>query len=306
VDAVNNNDVADHGALITLTVGADNRIAVAGMDGVIKFWTLEEGFLGSVTAAALTYGPEITGAQSADLAFAGDWVIAGDVRGLVTAFTVDGGFQVVGGTDPDVAIATVATHGPDRFAHADVRESGHVFVRSREGGETVGPLTTDLTHVHDLAFLPDGRLLLGGDLGGVYAAFEVRDASDPTRIAASYLVEGGAPIEEVALSADGAVIAGVGSRFLAVFDGALDGGSARMALPEDHLGTSVTVTPDGVVLTAGSEGSVRAWVTGGDDGIRETARLPLVDPVAIRVDASGTLAFAGTRDGMIHVLGCEE
>src|SRR5688500_12328818 len=32
VDAVNNNDSADHGALITLAVDASNRIAAAGMD----------------------------------------------------------------------------------------------------------------------------------------------------------------------------------------------------------------------------------------------------------------------------------
>jgi hypothetical protein len=200
-----------------------------------------------------------------------------------------------------VAIAAVAR----RHARA-LRRARHRprLQRQLGGGEVIGPLVTALTHVHDLAYLPDGRLLLGGDIDGSYAAFELRDAADPTVVVGSYLVEGGAPIEEVSVSADGALIAGVASEFLALFDGALE--VRVMDLPAGHLGVSAAITPThGVVLTAGSEGSVRAWLTDGH-GIREGARLDLVDPVSIRTDASGTLAFAGTRDGMIYVLGCEE
>lgn len=303
VDAVDNNDSADHGPLATLAVSDHGRIAAAGLDGTIKFWTLDDGLLGTVTAAALTYGPEVTGAQSSDLVFDGDRVVAGDVRGLVTSWTLDGAMQILGGTEPDVAITAVDVAADGRLAHADSKEGGNVMVRVTDSGDTWGPLDTALFAVNDLRFLPDGRLLLAGSRGGVHTAFELRAADDPTRIVDAYLPEDGSPVREVAASADGGTLAGAGNGFLAVFDGDLS--SPRVQSFDGLSEPSVDVTPSGlVVLTAEADGAIRAFTRDGEDALQELAPATVAAPVVLRVDAAGELVFVGSADAMIHVLAC--
>lgn len=303
VDAVDNNDSADHGALAALAVSHDGRIAAAGWDGTIKFWTLDDGLLGTVNAAILTYGPEVTGAQSSDLVFYGDRVVAGDVRGLVTGWTMEGAMQILGGTEPDVPITAVDVAADGRLAHADSKENGNVMVRVANTGDTWGPLDTSLVAVNDLRFLPDGRLLLGGALDGERTAFELRAADDPMRTVAASLPEGGAPVREVATSAGGGTLAGVGDGFVAVFDDELS--DARLQLVDGLSEPSVDVTPNGlVVLTSGADGAIRAFTRDDEDALRELAPAIVAAPTVLRVDAAGELVFVGSADGMISVLAC--
>lgn len=178
---INNNDTTAHGNVTALAVSNAGLLAVTSADGVAKFWTLE-GFVGSVSAGAITYGPEIAAPPATDLAFDGAELMLADSRGLVTGWTSDGEMRVIGGTQPFISIVAVATDpARHRLAHAEDVSGGHVMVRGTgEDPTVVGPLDTHIEHVTDLAFLADGRLVIGGSSLAGAMVLEVRASADPT------------------------------------------------------------------------------------------------------------------------------
>ncbi|MCZ7681050.1 MAG: hypothetical protein M5U28_20590 [Sandaracinaceae bacterium] len=221
-------------------------------------------------------------------------MIAGDVRGLVSAWGSDGSFDVLGGVEPDVRIVAVAVdRAGARLAHADGREGGRVMVRDLGGLGVDGPLETELAAVRDLAFLPDGALVMAG-LGA--ASIEVRDPSDPTRVRARF--RGADELVEVATGHG--LIAGAGPGVVVVFDGAL---APRWIAPAgEHAPVSVALTAGGrFVITAGADGSLRA--RDALDGA-EIAVADVADPRAVRVHPGGAAVVVGSRDGAVRAFEC--
>jgi WD40 repeat protein len=300
VATVNNDDVREHGDVLTFEVAEDRRIAVASEDGTIKLWTLE-GFVGEIATGVLGYGVETTGPVTNDLFFDDEWVVAGDVAGMVSGWSPEGEVRVYGGTDPDVAIVAIAFDGGRRrLAQAD--QLGRVMVRGVEDATTFGPLDTTLTLVRDLAVLPDGRLLVAGGAGHATAPLlELRDASDPTVIVATFETDRSSlALDGVALSRGAETLAVASQDLVAGLD--RDLGLRWVAAGGDHAPVGVAVSATGrVVLSAGAEGSLVA--RSGVDGA-ELARVDVADPVGVRVDPVGDVVLVGSRAGLLHAFAC--
>jgi len=289
VDSVDNDDVAEHGQVLTFDVSGERRIAVAAEDGTIKLWTLE-GFVGSVEPARLTYGPEVPLAPAPDVAFWNGALLSGDVRGMVGIFDMESlGLRPIGGAEPGVAIRAVAARG-DRFAHAEDTRGGNVIVRGLTSGELHGPLATGAVDVRDLAFTDEDALVLGGgdDGEGVLERWE-----DEVRTAAQRLDS-----EVVEVATAGPRVAAVGEGYLALLDADLD---LERTVAFELAPRSVDLTPQGDVALMATEAVLAAWDAGAGEPL---AVLPLEDLVRVRVESAGELAFTASADGTIRALGC--
>lgn len=307
VARVFNNDQEDHGALLTFGIGPTGQLAAAGADGTLKFWTLDATLLGSIDGSLLTYGSETGAPPITDLAFHGDRAIAADRRGLVAEMGADGSFLPLGGTTPDVPIRAVAFHeASGRLAHAQ-RADGVVPLVVRAADGTVVEIVETLPEVNDLLFTSDGALWVAGAALGT-PRVEVRDAADPSRILRTLepsAPEGGAVLE-LSSSVHGETVAMMTTERVRV-----DFGEGFVEIPfpgwAEIVGRSVALTPlGGVVLTLDSQGVLAAHAA------REERALAQVStaedggaPVAVRVDASGSLAVVGRDDAWLLAYACE-
>jgi hypothetical protein len=287
VATVNNNDSADHGALLGLAVTDDGLLAVAGADGTLKLWTLSAELVGTFDGSILTYGPEIPSAPITDLAVDGADVIVGDVRGLVLRMSQADGLFPVGGTTPEIAIRAVAwDDARSRLAHA---QSGDVLPLTLRSDTETLELATEID-VHDVLFEADGSLLVAGSRDG-FAVIERRSPSAPDAPTDALVTELEGPFLEIATSRAG--IVGVTASAVSL---------PPFALPRTGL-RSVAVAEDetsAFALVAGETGVEVLAVDGGHGSVG----LPLAGAVTVRVDATGTLAIVGTEDARVHVLAC--
>jgi hypothetical protein len=305
LDSVDNNDSADHGALLTLGISPSGVLGVAGEDGTLKFWTLDAELLASVDGSVLTYGSEEGRTPITDLQFLDDVAIAGDVRGLVAHVAADGSYWPLGGTMPDVPIRSVAVHAAtQRFAHTqlgtiDAPDVAPLVVRDMEEGVTV-EIATTLELPNDLAFAPSGELLVAGADGGG-PQIEIRSAADPGTVVDSFGFHGSTPIVEIAHAQAGTIAAAISAQYIYLLEGLEV--AAELWIPE-HAGRSVDVTPGGAfVLSVGADGMLLAHDPAEPT---EVARVEVPDPVTVRVDATGTAVIVGSRDAIVHVFGCVE
>lgn len=290
--AVDNDDVTDHGDLLTMAVDPEGRVAVAAADGTIKLWTMH-GFLGTLSPGLLLYGAELAATETTDMLFLGERVVAADTRGLVSAWSLDGGFDVLGGSDE--GITAVAMDPTQRWlAHADV--GGRVIVRSMGDVVVHGPLATELVRVRDLAYRADGSLLIAGRAAG--PALELRDAADPAHVRGRFGVEGDGELVELATDGDRVAIAG--DTLLGVLDQTLE--PSWMIDAADHAPIGVAMSPGGaLVFSAGADGSLRAHDAGDGAALDQ---IDVVDPVVVRVDPRGRAVLVGSRDGAVRAFEC--
>lgn len=304
VGEVDNNDQADHGALLTFGISRGGLLAAAGADGTLKFWSFDEELLATVDGSALTYGSEVGAVPITDVAFGGDEAaITADVRGLVSSMSADGSFYVLGGTTPDVPIVAVAfDEGTERIAHAQsaadvvplvIRAIGSV----EEGAEPVIEIGDTLDEITDLGFSSRGDLLVAGGHGGA-AAIEIRGAADLRTVRARVQVHG-APYVELALAPEGDLGAAIApGRIDLLRDDAIE---RTIDLGEDAP-ASVDVTPSGaIVFSAGARGELVAHRT--SDGV-ELARVRADAPVRVRVDPTGRRVIVGSSDALLHAFAC--
>lgn len=303
VQTVDNNDTTAHGDVITIAVGADRTIAVAAMDGSVKFWTLE-GFVGVAGGPVLTYGPEVATPIAADLAWNGANVAVGDVSGLVTGYDTTGAANILGGVEPGTSITAVAVDASKaHLAHADVRAGGHVTVRSLGGTDVVGPLLLTMDTVRDLAFMPDGTLLIAGGLGAPWPPSAVVERWDATPGAPVQLVryqDSGTDFLGIATSSTGDVVAAAAANRVVILDATLH---ERAVTTLDGAGlVAVDVALGGhFAFTAGADGTLRVLDTATG---AETTHTAIADPVSVRIDPAGELLFVASRGGLVHALAC--
>ncbi len=309
VARVFNNDVEDHGALVTFGVSDTGLLAAAGADGTLKFWTLDAELLGVVDGTLLTYGSEIV-APITDMALSGERVIAGDARGLVSEIRADGSYLPRGGTTPDVPIAAVtyrvSSDGVEHIAHAQ-HFDGLLPLTVREG-ETVRELESGLASIRDLAYGADGSLWVAGAraVGSEQIpAVEQRDGADPSRVLRTIDVDSreGGTVIELATSQDGEIVAMLTNERLEVHHAA-----GVRTIPftgwAEIIGVGAALTTaGGVAFTVESDGTLASH------GVREERALARVDvggrPVAVRTDASDRLVVVGRSDAYLVAYACE-
>ena len=298
--AVNNDDQADHGTLLTFGISPGGIVAEAGADGTLKFWTMDDTLLGTASAAVLTYGPEVSAAPITDLAFDGDHAIAGDVRGLVSSLSSDGRTTIMGGTVPDVPIASVAFDPSAHvLAHAQRGEGATPLVVQSVDGTRNANVEDTLPTITDLAFTVDGALVVGGQNDALHAAVEIRGSSDPTTVSAHIELGTDARVIEVAAAREGSAIVAITVRGLY----AIDGTRATLLASSDVDLRSVELSPSGdhaYVVDANGRLSVRATVDG-----HELASIAVPSGFAVRVDGEDQRIVVGATDAMLHVLSCQ-
>lgn len=304
VDRVFNNDSSDHGALVAFAVSPDRELAAAGADGTVKIWTLE-GLVGTVMASVLTYGPEVDAAPATDLAYHDGRIVVADTRGLVTAWTLEGEMEVLGGTDPTVAMAAVAFDASHTYmAQADARAGGTLMVRRIDGTPTVvGPLETSIESVRDLAFLASGGLLVAGN-GPTGGSIELRDGADPTHTLATFAAGAGSSIGEIATAGD-IVVAALGDAIV-LLEATTLGTRGRIDLGPSAAATTVAITDDArYAFTVDRAGFVRIIdvTRGAEIGRFDTSE---ADPVSVRIDAPSGLVFVAHSNANIRALSCTE
>jgi WD40 repeat protein len=298
--AVNNDDQADHGALLTFGVSPEGLVAAAGADGTLKFWTMSAALVGTADPSTLTYGTEVGGSPITDLAFDGDGAIASDVRGLVSRMTPTGLVSPMGGTMPDMPIDAVAVDAAThRLAHAQHGPVAPLVVR---GATATDEITETLDAIADLAFTVDGELLVAGARAG-RAALEIRGASDVTRVVASPALGLDGPVREIASASLAPVHAAVSIVGVAM----LSGHDVVAHAGFEHALRSVALTPTGAYALVLSEDGMVHVLDTTDGHELTTARVvqaPTATAVGVRVDATGSRFVVGVDDAMIHVLAC--
>ena len=306
-----------HGAVGALALAPSGDVALAGEDGSVKIWTIDRAGAdpngvalapGGVSAA---YGQQFgSGAVVGALwiAPAGDTLVAGDASGLVAWLAPDGGVlgSTVPGTDPVAAVAM--TDDLALVASADVSFGGNLRLW-QPGGALGDPLPTALWAVDAVAFLPGTHALVAaGDIYGVVAA-ELRDAADPAAPPQLWQGDADASIRALAAAPDGARIVAAGGSgpggdgVLAFLDPAAFDAPAppTCALP-GHDPVGVALLPGGLVLTAGSEGTLRVWSDQGAPLL--SADVPA--PAGVAVDPTGTLVTLSGADGVLRLYACVE
>ncbi len=296
IATVDNNDTADHGALLRFGLSPAGLIAAAGGDGTLKLWTLDAELLGTFDGSILTYGPEIPAAPITDIAFDGESILVGDVRGIVLQMEPGGGLFPIGGTTPEIAIRAVAFDAAHRtLAHAQSGDVAPLLIRADEA--TV-ELETELL-VDDLMFAANGDLWVAGSSSG-YLAIERRAAPSFDTVSESIAPAGPGAFVEMASLATGPEH----GRFAAVSEGSTLLGSGTLV---SGGGVSVALATDGtstVALIAGPDGlSARDALDGAGTPIA-VGSLALDGAVTVRVDEGGALAVVGTSDAHLHVLAC--
>lgn len=297
IAVVDNNDTTDHGALLRFGLTPAGLLAAAGADGTLKLWTLDAELLQTFDGTILTYGPEIPAAPIADLAFDGERILAGDIRGIVLALTRDGGLEPVGGTTPEIPIRAVAFDPlTRRLAHAQTGDVSPLTVRAEDG--TTVEVATDVL-VSDLAFTASGALLVAGERAG-RPVIETRDASLAVVLGADITFDVDGAFLEVALAP---ALGESAPRLGAVATAHVMLGGEAIAFEGGRSIALATDEASAFALVAGTQGLV-VMDAAGTPG-REVFRLA-GDSVTVRVDATGTLAVLGGSDARIHVLACGE
>jgi WD40 repeat protein len=130
-----------------------------------------------------------------------------------------------------------------------------VFIRSRNDlSGAVTRLPTEHGQVRALAFSPDSRLLAWGDSEGWIGL------RDPTRAFASAggFADHEAPVRSVAFNRDGSLLASAGESGQIVLRSTRSGAVERLSAHRGEV-YGLAFTADGVVVSAGSDGTVRLW-----------------------------------------------
>lgn len=294
--SVDNNDSADHGALLRFGLSPEGVIAAAGEDGTLKLWTLDAELLGTFNGGIITYGPEIPAAPITDIAFDGESIVVGDIRGIVLQMEPGGSLWPIGGTTPEIAIRAVAFDAAHRtLAHAQEGDVAPLLIRSEEA--TV-ELETELS-VQDLMFAANGDLWVAGSLDGNMAMERRTFGAFDTVTTEFHPVAAGTFVEMASIESgpEHGRLAAVGASWTLLGTTTfVPGGGRSIALTSDGEST--------VALIAGPSGLEARNALNGSGTPISLGELALGDSVTVRVDATGTLAVVGGADAQLHVLGC--
>ena len=159
------------------------------------------------------------------------------------------------------------------------------------------PATTG-SHVNDVAFSPDGEIVVGGFDDGTARLWRKDDWSQERNVVATLKGHDG-PVVDVDYSPNGRFIATASADGSAVvWEASTSAQVARFHAPKRSAIRGVAFSGDGSLLaTGGDDGSVRVWRPGGD-----TYPLPHDGPVnAAQFSPDGTFVITASDDGKARV-----
>jgi WD40 repeat protein len=272
---------------------ADTRLASASVDGSVKFWTVDS--LDPTTFALAAPGD--VPLTDIDLSPDGRWLAAGGVGGGV--FVWDLPARSFAGTLPTGRDGEVRSlrWSPDRPWLAAVDDNGFGVVRDWPEGEVVEERRIDESVVEAIRWLPDGKALVVGTLGGTVrlwplggesADFAERhpepvqglailpggdrlvsadalgnvwlwDVPGRKRIEVAWPAAGDA-LDTVAVSPDGGqvLVAGNGG-VLSVYDVATPGEPLRIDLGSRQIDGAAWSPDGGRIAAVDTEGNLKVW-----------------------------------------------
>lgn len=234
-----------------------NTLASAGEDGTVQLWGITE----MATPAQLIdrVGDFLSVAFAPD----GEGLVAGNGEGDIFGWALPSAtplFKPIHGAHTsDVWKLEFSPRG-DRFATASSDATSMVL--EYPSGHIVGPAFSGVGGINDVAFTPDGDLLVGGGSDG---ALHLWDLSHD-RLAGSTASGHSQPIIDVELSADGRLLATLGrDQLIRLWT---LGKSYPLAQEHPVFGKSargLAISADGSSMAVGNDtGAVQVWTLAGD------------------------------------------
>ncbi len=303
-------------------------VATGSSDGTARVWSLRTGALVATPFADLDGVEGLVWSADGEALYAGgddglvheyqldDGAMASsavghDDRVIDAAASRDGTVLVTLGRDQDVrvwdttdrrpTVVSVLDAGSPLYGVAVDAEGRRVAVGDEHGTVHIsaidgGPATELVGHdgpVFGMAFLPDGRLVTGGR-DGTLRLWDVDTGAVAT-------VETGSPVTDVAVNADGALVASSGSDGIVRFwttDDLSDPVAQTAAVAAGA--NAVVFSGTSEVVAAYGDGRVRFWRRDGSemrDALQVDSDGDAVFSVAVSPDRS-LLAAAGATDGV--------
>ena len=276
-------------AVYSVAVSRDGgTVASGGNEGEVTLWsTSSDDELHRLVVAHL--GPIRSVAFSPD----GRIVAAGTHNGDVTLWNVASGARVATLTGKQPVIAF--SFSPDGRTLAAGDDNGAVTLWDVPRHSVVGRLATHQSTVHSIVFGSNGMLVTAGD-----EAVEVWNPRNRVRL--ELLRASNAPVDTVAVSSDGRVLATAGDdKTIHLWD--LNSGLGRGTLSGSTGAIyGVALSPDGhTVASAGADNLVRLW----DTRTRSELGPPFPDHrdtvYGVAFSPDGRTLFSGGGEGTVRV-----
>lgn len=301
-----------HGPIGALALSTGGVLAVAGLDGSVKQWTIGT----SAADAPLpngrpSYGAPLveTGQAMTALGFAHDQghVIGGDLDGNIKVWNAADSTAVDSMNLASTGITALAVSPNERdvVLASDV-PTVELRIWNRETREAGPALPTTLWEVHAATFDDSGDSFL---IGGVYygmLALERWSSGDTSEAAQQWIDrDGQGTIHAVAFSADEARVYAVSSDRLMVFDASAiaDGPIALLRIDSAELNGVIAVGE--LIVASGADGTIRAFTLDGDT-LTEVMKLDVPGPAGVAMDTSGSRLVTAGSDGRVRAFGCAE
>jgi WD40 repeat protein len=283
-----------HGPVRAIVAG--DLVVLGGQDGSVKQW--------SVDGDEPSYGTPFTraGSQVAALALSAEHILAATVQGEVAEWTLATAQPLRTTTIPDMVLAALALSG-DAATVVTGADTGQLFAVTRATGAKM-QLTSTLWGVHAASYAPGNRLYTAGHWYG-QPQLERRIADSPIEAPDVWRDDSrGGHVTAIATDAQAKVVVAGGHGFVATFAAdAIAAGPTAIKDVDGHGVTGTVVLPGGAVfITAGNDGTLRAWKT---EGAEAAGSLAVASPIGVAVDTAGTRLFTSGDDGRLHAFGCE-
>jgi cytochrome c len=283
-----------HGPVRSIVAGS--LVVLGGADGSVKQW--------SVDGDEPAYGKPFTtaGAPVAAMALSADaHILAATEQGQVAEWRLADAASARTTTIADAQLSALAVSGDAAQAVTGTTSGDLIAVTRATGAMT--PLVTDLWGVSSVGFAAGDRLYTAGHWYGT-PQLERRIAIEPN-VALDVWSDRGRTghVRSFGVDDKATLVAAGGDGFVATFaPDALAAGPLAITEVADHTAVGTVVLPGAaLIVTAGSEGTLRVWSA---ESAAPIATLSIAPPIGIAADTAGTRLFTSGADGRLHAFGC--
>lgn len=283
-----------HGPVTSIVAGA--LVVLGSQDGSVKQWTVD--------GDEPSYGLPFTRAGSpvAAMALSADHILAATQQGEVAEWKLADASPARTTTIADSELSALAV-STDAIRAVTGTTTGQSVVIERATGVTT-PLESTLWGVNAISFVAGNQLFTAGHWYGT-PQIERRAADAPIAVVDEWSDrQRQAHVRAIATDADATRLVAAGDGFVASFaPDQLAAGPLAITELAEHRAVGALVLPGGVlVVTAGSEGTLRVWNA---QTAALVTTLPIAAPIGIAADTAGTRLYTSGADGRLHAYGCK-